>query len=129
MRGGLRAAPSGDGLGIMTMSDDERRRWAELEAELSRQHRLAALTRRLGDMPWPLIILWWAIGGILGLALVVSGAVVHSSGVVAAGAISLTATVVPTGIALIATGLNDYRRQRHWPDHHGYGKNHGSRSR
>jgi len=129
MRGGLRVAPSGDGLGIMTMSDDERRRWAELEAELSRQHRLAALTRRLGNMPWPLIILWWGIGGILGLALVVSGAVVHSSGVVAAGAISLIATVVPTGIALIATGLNDYRRQRRWPDHHGYGENHGSRSR
>ena len=112
----------------MTMSDDERRRWAELEAELSKHHRLAALTRRLGDMPWPLIILWWAIGGALGLALVVAGAVVHSSGLVAVGAVSLTATVVPTGIALIATGLNDYRRQRH-SERPGYGNNHGSRSR
>ena len=124
----MRAVWSGDGLDIMTMSDDERRRWAELEAELSKHNRLAALTRRLGDMPWPLIILWWAIGGALGLALVVAGAVVHSSGLVAAGAISLTATVVPTGIALIATGLNDYRRQRH-SERPGYGNNHGSRSR
>ena len=113
---------SGDGMDIMTMSDDERRRWAELEAELSKQHRLAALTRRLGDMPWPVIILWWAIGGTLGLALVVSGAVMHRSGLVAAGAVSLSATVVPTGIALIVTGLNDYRRQRRWQGHQGSGK-------
>lgn len=94
------------------MSDSERRRWAELETELSRERRLAALSRRLGIMPSPRVILWWAIGGTLGLLLAVSGAIAHSGAVLATAAGILTATLVVIGIALIATGVSDIRRNR-----------------
>jgi hypothetical protein len=94
----------------MSLSDYERRRWRELEAELSRQRRPAALARRLEVMPSYSVMLWWDIGGALGLALVTAGAAVHSGSVLAAGVSILTTTLVLTGIALIATGVCDVRR-------------------
>lgn len=111
------------------MSDYEQRRWEELEAELSRQRRLAALARRLGVMPSPRIILWWAIGAALGLALAVSGVAAHAAAVLAAGAAVLTATLLLVGIALIATGVSDIRRQRYRLEGHGRGPGrwHGAR--
>ena len=110
------------------MSDEEQRRWSELEAELSKQHRLVTLSRRIGVMPSPLIILWWAIGGTLGLAVIVSGAVVHNSDVLAAGVDSLTVIVVLTGIALILTGLSSARRQqRNSPGHQASSPGRGGR--
>ena len=94
------------------MSDSERRRWTEVETELSRERKLAARSRRLGVMPSPVLILCWAIGAALGLALVLPGIVVHSAPVLTAGAVILATTCELTGIALIATGLKDMRRQR-----------------
>ena len=94
------------------MSDSERRRWTDVEAELSRERRLAALSRRLGVTPSPWLILCWAIAATLGLALVLPGIVVHSVSMLTAGAVILATTCELSGVALIATGLRDMWRQR-----------------
>jgi hypothetical protein len=94
------------------MSDSERRRWTEVEGELSRERRLASLSRRVGIMPSPKINLWWAIGGIVGLALVLPGIVIHSAAMLTVGAVILVATAELTGIALIAIGVRDALRHR-----------------
>jgi len=96
----------------MSLSESERRRWTELEIELSRERRLVALNRRLGGMPSRRIILGWAIGGTLGLAIALSGGLVHSAAILTAGVAILAATQVLNGIALIATGVSDIRRHR-----------------
>jgi predicted phage tail protein len=96
----------------MSLSDDENRRWKELEAELGQERRLVVLARRLRIMPSPWVMLGWAAGAALGFALYIAGAVTHTGGAVIAGVAILAVTLVLAGIALIATGVNDVRRQR-----------------
>lgn len=106
----------------MSMSDYERCRWAELAAELSREGRLAALDRRLDGAPSPAVIVCWAVGGGLGLALVLVGVVVHAAAVLATGTVVLSTTLALVGAALVAAGLRDMRRQRRGPRDHGRGE-------
>jgi len=90
----------------MPMSEYERRQLREAEAELGDQRQLAKLARRLGeasvDKGMGRIILLWAVGGSLGLILVVVGAVVHSIAAGAAGVVILIVTLLVVGVALIA---------------------------
>jgi uncharacterized membrane protein len=101
---------SGDDLEAMSMSDSEQRRWTELEAELKKDRRLAALSRRLDVMPSRTVVLGWAIGGILGLVFAVCGFALHNGTMLAAAAVTLTTTIVVNGVALIAVGVSDMRR-------------------
>ena len=110
----------------MPMSEYEERRWRELEAQLAQERRLVALARRLGAarteprdpvrprtrarIPSRTYFLW-ALGGSLGLILVVLGGVTHNSLVDTAGVIVLTGSLVLVGVALIAAGLTRSRRE------------------
>jgi hypothetical protein len=110
----------------MPMSEYEERRWRELEAQLTQERRLVALARRLGSarteprvpvrprtrarIPSRTYFLW-ALGGSLGLILVVLGGVTHNSLVDTAGVIVLTGSLVLVGVALIAVGLTRSRRE------------------
>jgi hypothetical protein len=81
----------------MPTSEDEWRQLPELEAQLATHRRLVALARRLESAsvdtaPRQISALWMVTGGILGLALVVAGAVVPNSVLVAAGVVILAAT-------------------------------------
>ena len=110
----------------MPMSEYEERRWRELEAQLVQERRLVALARRLGSArPEPRVpvrprtraripsrtYFLWALGGSLGLILVVLGGVTHNSLVDTAGVIVLTGSLVLVGVALIAVGLTRSRRE------------------
>ena len=115
----------------MPMSEYEERRWRELEAQLAQERRLVALARRLGSarteprdpvrprtrarmtrarIPSRTYFLW-ALGGSLGLILVVLGGVTHNSLLDTAGVIVLTGSLVLVGVALIAVGLTRSRRE------------------
>ena len=110
----------------MPMSEYEERRWRELEAQLAQERRLVALARRLGSarteprdpvrprtrarIPSRTYFLW-ALGGSLGLILVVLGGVTHNPLLDTAGVIVLTGSLVLVGVALIAVGLTRSRRE------------------
>ena len=100
---------------IMPMSEDERRQLREAEAELADQRQLAKLARRLGeasiDKGMGRTIMLWAVGGSLGLILVVVGAVAHSTAAEAAGVVILTVTLLVVGVALIAVQVYGDRRE------------------
>lgn len=96
----------------MGMSDYENQRWAELQAELSRQRRLVALDRRLGSFPSHRLMLCWAAGGGLGLVLLLAGAAASARVVETAGEAVWVVTLIVTGFALIAVGVLDIHRQR-----------------
>ena len=110
----------------MPMSEYEERRWRELEAQLAQERRLVALARRLGSVrtepPHPArsrtraripsrTYFLWALGGSLGLILILLGGVTHNSLVDTAGVIVLTGSLVLVGVALIAVGLTRSRRE------------------
>ncbi len=110
----------------MPMSEYEERRWRELEAQLAQERRLVALARRLGSVrtepPHPVrsrararipsrTYFLWALGGSLGLILILLGGVTHNSLVDTAGVIVLTGSLVLVGVALIAVGLTRSRRE------------------
>lgn len=110
----------------MPMSEYEQRRWRELEAQLAQERRLVALARRVGSVraeppdPGPArtrvripsrTYVLWALGGSLGLILVVLGAVTHDALVNTAGVAVLTGSLVLVGVALIAVGLTRSRRE------------------
>jgi hypothetical protein len=101
---------------IMPMSEDERRQLREAETELADQRQLAKLTRRLGeasvDKGMGRAIALWAVGGSLGLILVVAGAVGHSTAAEAAGVVILTVTLLVVGIALIVVQIYGDLRER-----------------
>lgn len=110
----------------MPMSEYEERRWRELEAQLAQERRLVALARRVGSVrteprrpvrprtrariPARTYFLW-ALGGSLGLILVLLGGVTHNALISTAGIIVLTGSLVLVGVALIAIGLNRSRRE------------------
>ena len=110
----------------MPMSEYEERRWRELEAQLARERRLVSLARRLGSVrteprfparprtrariPSRTYFLW-ALGGSLGLILVLLGGVTHNALINTAGIIVLTGSLVLVGVALIAVGLTRSRRE------------------
>jgi len=110
----------------MPMSEYEERRWRELEAQLARERRLVSLARRLGSVrteprypsrprtrariPSRTYFLW-ALGGSLGLVLVLLGGVTHNALIDTAGVIVLTGSLVLVGVALIAVGLTRSRRE------------------
>ena len=112
----------------MPMSEYEERRWRELEAQLAQERRLVALARRVGSVrteprypaaPRPRTraripsrtYFLWALGGSLGLILVLLGGVTHNALINTAGIIVLTGSLVLVGVALIAVGLNRSRRE------------------
>src|ERR1700761_6532980 len=110
----------------MPMSEYEERRWRELEAQLARERRLVSLARRLGSVrPEPRhparprtraripsrTYFLWALGGSLGLILVLLGGVTHNALIDTAGVIVLTGSLVLVGVALIAVGLTRSRRE------------------
>ena len=110
----------------MPMSEYEERRWRELEAQLAQERRLVALARRVGSVrtepphqsrprtrariPSRTYFLW-ALGGSIGLILVLLGGVTHNALVNTAGIIVLTGSLVLVGVALIAVGLTRSRRE------------------
>ena len=100
----------------MPMSEDERRQLREVETELADQRQLAKLARRLGeasvDKGMGRAIVLWAVGGSLGLILVVVGAVGHNAAAEAAGVVILTVTLLVVGIALIAVQIYGDLRER-----------------
>jgi hypothetical protein len=102
---------------IMPMSEDERRQLREAEAELASQRQLAKLARRLGeasvDKGMGRTIVLWAVGGSIGLILVVIGAVARSTAAEAAGVVILIVTLLVVGVALIAVQVyGDLREHR-----------------
>jgi hypothetical protein len=108
---------------IMPMSEDERRQLREAEAELADQRQLAKLARRLGeasvDKGMGRAIALWAVGGSLGLILVVVGAVVHSITAETVGVVILTLTLLVVGVALIAVQVyGNLREHRLAQDRH-----------
>ena len=101
----------------MPMSEEERRQLRHAETELADQRQLAKLARRLGeasvDKGMGRTIALWAIGGSLGLILVVVGAAAHSTAAEAAGVVILIVTLLVVGVALIAVQVyGDLREQR-----------------
>jgi Zn-dependent membrane protease YugP len=100
----------------MPMSDDERRRFRELEAEMAHEPRLARLARHLElasvYTAFRRIAAAWIAGGSLGLLLVVIGTVVHSTACLTAGVIVLVGTVLAVGVALIVVEVARNRRER-----------------
>jgi hypothetical protein len=115
----------------MPMTEYEERRWRELEAQLAKERRLVALTRRLGSVrteprysgpartrariPARTYMLW-GLGGAIGLILVLLGALTHNALINTAGVVVLTGSLVLVGVALIAVGLTRSRRE-HLDDH------------
>ena len=101
---------------IMPMSEDERRQLRDAEAELADQRQLAKLARRLGeasvDKGMGRTIALWAVGGSLGLILIVVGAVAHSVAAEAAGVVILIVTLLVVGVALIAVQVYGDLRER-----------------
>jgi Protein of unknown function (DUF3040) len=99
----------------MPMSDDERRRMHELEAELAEQRRLVSLAHRLGsasvDTGLRRVTALWIAGGSIGLILVVAGAVVHSTAVLAAAVVILAGTLILVGVASLVVEAAGYRRE------------------
>jgi hypothetical protein len=100
---------------IMPMSEDERRRLSELEAELAAQRRLVRLSHRLGsasvDTGLRRVTVLWIAGGSIGLILVVAGAVAHSTVVLTAAVVILAATLILVGITSLLVELAGYRRE------------------
>lgn len=98
------------------MSDDERCRLRELEAELAEQRRLVSLTHRLGsasvDTGLRRVTMLWIAGGSIGLILVVAGAVVHSTAVLAAAVVILAGTLILVGVTSLAVEVAGFRRER-----------------
>jgi hypothetical protein len=99
----------------MPMSDDERRRLQELEAELAEQRRMVTLAHRLGsanvDTGLRRVTVLWIAGGSTGLILVVAGAVAHSSAVLTAAVVILAVTLIAAGVASLAVELAGFRRE------------------
>jgi hypothetical protein len=109
----------------MPMTEYEERRWRELEAQLAQERRLVALARKVGSVrteprPAPAprtraripsrTYFLWALGGSIGLILVLLGGVTHNALINTAGVIVLTGSLVLVGVALIAVGLTRSRR-------------------
>jgi hypothetical protein len=97
------------------MPEDEWLKLRELEAELASHRRLLALARRLESPgvdtgPRQISGLWIVVGGVLGLALVVAGAVVPNSALVAAGIATLAGTLVVVGAASLVVEAANGRR-------------------
>ena len=99
----------------MPMSDDEQRRLRELEAELAEQRRLVRLAHRLGsasvDTGLRRVTVLWIAGGSIGLILVVVGAVMHSTAVLAAAVVILAATLILVGVTSLMVEVAGYRRE------------------
>jgi Protein of unknown function (DUF3040) len=104
----------------MPMSDDERRRLRELEDEVAQQRRLVNLAHRLGsasvDTGLRRVTMLWIAGGSIGLILVVTGAVAHSTAVLAAAVVILAGTLILVGVTSLVVEVGGYRRE-HRPGH------------
>lgn len=100
---------------IMPMSENERRRLSELEAQLAQQRRLVHLAHRLKsaslDTGLRRITVLWVAGGSLGLILVIVSAVVPSTALTAAGVVILIATLLLVGVASIVVEVRGQRRE------------------
>lgn len=100
----------------MPMSEDERRRLLELEAELAGERRLVRLARQLGAANvytgMRRITAVWIAGGAIGLSLVIAGAAAHAAAVIAAGLGTLVATLLLVGVAAIVVEVRGFRRER-----------------
>ncbi len=100
----------------MSMSDDERRRLRELEAEIAQQRRLVRLARQLESANvytgFRRITMLWIAGGSVGLVLVIAGAAVPSTALLTAAVVILTATVLTVGVASIVIEVAGHRREQ-----------------
>lgn len=99
----------------MPMSEDERWKLRELEAQLASHRRLVALTRRLESASVDtgqrrISVLWLVAGDVLGLTLVVAGAVAPNSALLAAGVVILAATLMVVGAASLVVEATGYPR-------------------
>jgi hypothetical protein len=101
---------------IMPMSEDERRELQQLEAQLAQHRRSVKLARRLSsasvDTGLRRTAMFWGAGAVIGLILIVAGAVTHSTAVVAAGVMVLSATVLVSGVAVFIVEIRGQRRER-----------------
>lgn len=103
----------------MELSAGEQRRWRELAAELKRDRRLAVraarfdtvirwrrgmATARAGTAIPAIVWIPAAAGGVLGLALVVTGTLAASVSLIAAGMATIIAMLLLAGVALLAIG-------------------------
>ncbi len=97
------------------MSDDERRRLQELEAEMMQERRLVSLARQLESATtytgFRRVATLWTAGGGVGLILVIVGAVVQSTALLTAAVVVLTGTVITVGVASIMVEVAGIRRE------------------
>jgi len=95
------------------MSEDERRRLQELEAEMMQERRLVGLARQLESATtytgFRRVATLWTAGG--GLILVIVGAVVQSTALLTAAVVVLTGTVITVGVASIMVEVAGIRRE------------------
>jgi hypothetical protein len=94
----------------MGLSENEQERWREVTAELARERRLVGLSRRLATaglgMGLPVrTCVFWIIGGLTGLAILITGSVSGTHSLVVAGVDVLIATVLIAGVLLIGLGI------------------------
>jgi Protein of unknown function (DUF3040) len=96
------------------LSRDEQDRWRHIEAELAREPQLARLSAKLtaisngAGLPTR-TYLFWLLGGLTGLVAVITGSVTHTDGLITAGVGVFIATVLVSGVLLIAIGLRTDR--------------------
>lgn len=99
----------------MPMSDDEQRKLQELEAELAGQRRMVNLSHRLSsanvDTGLRRVTVLWIAGGSTGLIMVVAGALVHGTAVLAAAVVILATTLILAGAASLGVEVSGYRRE------------------
>jgi hypothetical protein len=100
------------------LSEDELRRWQDIEAELAREQRLVRLAKRLADRSTNSFIpraawLLWVTGSTVGLIIAIVGWATNDSSVGMAGIGILVLTVILAGMALMMIGITGMRRFAH----------------
>ncbi len=94
----------------MGLSGDEQDRWREVAAELAQERRLVSLSRKLAfvgvGVGLPVrTCLFWLVGGLTGLGILLAGGLSHSHALVIAGVDVLIATVLIAGVLLVVLGV------------------------
>lgn len=104
----------------MPMSEDDRRKLAEIEARMQPTRRLTVLSRQLGSASvytgLRRITAAWIAGGSICVIMLIAGSVARSSAVVTAAWALLAFLHVTLGIALIGVEVTGLRRDRRWRD-------------
>jgi hypothetical protein len=92
------------------LTPDEQDRWRHIEADLAGEPRLARRYRKLTAIRIGVGLpvrtcLFWLLGGLTGVVVLIAGSLAKADDLVVAGTAVLIATVLISGGLLIATGL------------------------